>query len=249
MVERAQPARSGGLQTAPSLRQTAGSGGIRVLLADDHVLLRQSLRLLLERYEEIVVIGEADSGREAVEMACERDPDVVLMDVRMPELNGLEATRQIRARAPRTRVLILTGVSEYDQIVEALRAGASGYVVKQSDIKELVIAIQSIHHGNSYFSGALNDIAPATDLLLAAQADKSEQPDPLTAREREVLQLAAEGKSNQAIAEQLVLSVKTVEAHKAHIMAKLRIQNQTDLIRYALRRGIIGLESGDDRER
>jgi DNA-binding NarL/FixJ family response regulator len=205
--------------------------------------------MLLEMHEEIAVVGEVDSGREAVEMACAQNADVVLMDVRMPQLNGIEATRQIRTRAPHTRVLMLTGVAEYDQIVEALRAGASGYVVKQSDIKELLVAIQSVYRGNTYFSGTLNDVAPVTELLLAAKNTGSVQADPLTAREREVLQLAAEGKSNQAIADQLVLSVKTVEAHKAHIMAKLRIQNQTDLIRYALRRGIISLDGGDDDER
>jgi DNA-binding NarL/FixJ family response regulator len=236
-------------QIALSSRGSAKIAGIRVLLADDHVLLRQSLRLLLDMHEEILVIGEVDSGREAVEVACGQNADVVLMDVRMPDLNGIEATRQIRARSPHTRVLMLTGISEYDQIVEALRAGASGYVVKQSDAKELVIAIQSVYRGNTYFSGSLNSVAPATELLLAAQKPATEQADPLTAREREVLQLAAEGKSNQSIADDLVLSVKTVEAHKAHIMAKLRFQSQTDLIRYALRRGIIGLDTGDGDER
>ncbi|HTE86046.1 MAG TPA: response regulator transcription factor, partial [Dehalococcoidia bacterium] len=217
----------------------AGSPPIRVMLADDHVLLRQSLRLLLEMHDEIAVVGEVDNGREAVELACDLKADVVLMDMRMPALNGIEATRQIRKRSPGTRVLMLTGVTESEQVVEALRAGASGYVVKQSDINELIVAIQAVHRGNPYFSGALSDGGSAMELLLAARNPTAETPDPLTAREREVLQLIAEGNSNQTIADQLVLSVKTIEAHKAHIMTKLRVQNQTDLIRYALRRGII----------
>lgn len=247
MVEGASDSQSPGRaqRTLESFR-VAGNSVIRVMLADDHVLLRQSLRLLLEMHNEIAIVGEADNGRDAVEMACNLKADVVLMDMRMPALNGIEATRQIRKRSPGTRVLMLTGVTDNEQIVEALRAGASGYVVKHSDINELLVAIQAVHRGNPYFSGTLSDGGSAMDLLLAAQNPATEAPDPLTAREREVLQLVAEGNSNQTIADQLVLSVKTVEAHKAHIMTKLRVQNHTDLIRYALRRGIISLEAGGE---
>jgi two-component system, NarL family, response regulator NreC len=235
-------------QRSFSAIRTPGGPRIRVLLADDHVLLRQSLRLLLEMHDEIEVIGEVDNGREAVEAACDARADVVLMDMRMPALNGVEATRQIRKRSPATRVLMLTGVLENEQVVEALRAGASGYVAKQSDVNELLLAIQAVYRGNPYFSGLLSDGRSPMDLLLAAQTTREDRDDPLSAREREVLQLVAEGNSNQAIAEQLYLSVKTVEAHKAHIMAKLRVQNQTDLIRYALRKGIISLDFGNDDE-
>jgi DNA-binding NarL/FixJ family response regulator len=221
---------------------------VRVLLADDHVLLRQSLRLLLEMHKEIEVVGEVDNGRDAIDAAAQLQPDVVLMDMRMPSLNGVEATRQIRKRAPSSRVLILTGASESEDVLDALRAGASGYVVKQSDINELLVAIQAVHRGNPYFSGAIAAGRTPAELLLAARSAPEAEPDPLTAREREILQLVAEGNANQAIAEQLFLSVKTVEAHKAHIMAKLRLQNRTDLIRYALRKGIISLDAaGDDR--
>jgi DNA-binding NarL/FixJ family response regulator len=244
---RVPEARERAQRTLDSLRSPGGPR-IRVLLADDHVLLRQSLRLLLEMHDELEVIGEVDNGREAVEAACEGKADVVLMDMRMPTLNGIEATRQIRKRSPSTRVLMLTGVLENEQVVEALRAGASGYVVKQSDIKELLVAIQAVYRGNPYFSGLLSDGRSPMDLILAAQKTREDQEDPLSAREREVLQLVAEGNSNQAIADQLVLSVKTIEAHKAHIMAKLHVQNQTDLIRYALRRGIISLELGSEDE-
>jgi DNA-binding NarL/FixJ family response regulator len=226
--------------------RAAGSPRIRVVLADDHVLLRQSLRLLLEMHDEIAVIGDVDNGREAVETACTLNADVVLMDMRMPAMNGIEATRQIRKRSPKTHVLMLTGVTENEQVIEAVRAGASGYVLKQSGVNELIVAIQAVHRGNPYFSGALSHGGSATELLLAAQGTPRDSSDPLTAREREVLQLVAEGNSNKATANKLILSVKTVEAHKAHIMAKLRVQNQTDLIRYALRRGIISLDSGDE---
>jgi DNA-binding NarL/FixJ family response regulator len=226
--------------------KAAGNTSIRVLLADDHVLLRQSLRLLLEMHEEITIAGEVDNGRDAVEMASTLPVDVVLMDMRMPALNGIEATRQIRKRSPNTRVLMLTGVTENENIVEALRAGASGYVLKHSDVNELLVAIQAVHRGNPYFSANLSSSGSAMDLLLAAQRPAAETPDPLTAREREVLQLVAEGNTNQTIADLLFLSVKTIEAHKAHIMSKLRVQNQTDLIRYALRRGIISLEAGGE---
>jgi DNA-binding NarL/FixJ family response regulator len=221
---------------------------VRVLLADDHALLRQSLRLLLEMHKEIEVVGEVDNGRDAVDAAAQLRPDVVLMDMRMPSLNGIEATRQIRKRTPGSRVLVLTGAMESEDVLEALRAGASGYVVKQSDVNELLLAIQAVHRGNPYFSGAIAEGRTPTELLLAAQAQPEDEADPLTAREREILQLVAEGNANLAIAEQLFLSVKTVEAHKAHIMTKLRLQNRTDLIRYALRKGIISLDAaGDDR--
>lgn len=227
--------------------KSSGNDRIRVLLADDHVLLRQALRLLLELHEEIEVVGEVDNGREAVESAASLKPDIVLMDMRMPSLNGVEATRQIRRQNTQTRVLIVTGIVEEEHILEALRAGASGYVVKQSDINELLVAIQAVHRGNPYFSASLADGRSAMDLILAAQQPGDDQGEgSLTVREREILQLVAEGNTNQAIADDLYLSVKTVESHKAHIMAKLHMQNQTDLIRYALRKGIISLDSGDE---
>lgn len=219
---------------------------IRVLLADDHVLLRQSLRLLLEMQDDIEVVGEVENGRDAVEAAASLRADIVLMDMRMPSLNGLEATRQIHQRSPRTRVLMLTGVTEQEQVLEALRAGAAGYIAKQSDIKDLLLAIQAVHRGNPYFSGVITNGRTAAELLLAARTGEDEGASPLTSREREILQLVVEGNTNQAIAEQLYLSVKTVEAHKAHIMSKLHVQNQTDLIRYALRKGIISLDGGNE---
>ncbi len=220
------------------------NGRIRILLVDDHAVLRQALRLLLDAHQEVEVIGDVSNGREAVETVEKLMPDVVLMDMVMQGLNGLEATRQIRKRVPKTKVLILTGYMEDDQIMGALRAGASGYVVKKSDITELLLGIQSVHRGNTYFSSAISDTVPISELLWQAQkGDGKAGYELLTSREREVLQLIAEGYSNQRIADELFISVKTVEAHKAHIMSKLHAQNRTDLIRYAIRKGIVNLEA------
>ena len=199
--------------------------------------------VLLESHTELDVLGDVANGRDAAAAAERMQPDVVLMDVVMPGLNGLDATRQIRKRCPNTRVLILSGYEEDEQIIEALRAGASGYLVKESDISELLLAIQSVSRGNTFFCSSLSEGDQANDFLLRARnRDAKAGYDRLTDREREVLQLIAEGHSNQSIAEQLVISVKTVEAHKAHIMSKLGARNRTDLIRYAIRRGLIGLD-------
>jgi len=225
----------------------AGSQRIRILIVDDHAILRQALRLMLEGEPELEVVGDAANGREAVAMTEKEMPDVVLMDMVMPGLNGLEATRQIRKRSPKTRVLILTGYMEDEQILSALRAGAAGYVVKRSDTEELLLGIRAVHRGNSYFSSAISDGDAINQYLWQAkQEDGKVGYDLLTSREREVLQLIAEGHSNQRIAQELFISVKTVEAHKAHIMSKLHARNRTDLIRYALRKGLVGLDAPPD---
>jgi DNA-binding NarL/FixJ family response regulator len=218
------------------------SGRIRVLLADDHQLLRQAMRVMLEMQEQIEVIAEASDGREAVDVTDRLKPDVVLMDLAMPGLNGVEATSQIVKQNPRTKVLIVTGYVDDQRVLAALRAGAHGYVVKRSDINELLLAIQAVNLGNPYFSQSLAHGRSPVEYLLQARGEGPA--DSLSPREREVLQLVAEGYTNQEIADRLVVSVKTVEAHKAHIMAKLKAQNRTDLIKYAIRQGIISL--GDD---
>ena len=191
------------------------------------------------------MIGEATNGRDAVEATERLRPDVVLMDMVMPGLNGIEATRQIMKRSPSCRVLILTAYLEDERLLQALRAGAAGYVVKNSDLDEL-LAIQSVHRGNTYFSAAVSQEIVVNEVMLQAKQPEAKTGyDLLTSREREVLQLIAEGLSNQRIADELVISVKTVEAHKAHIMSKLHAGNRTDLIRYAIKRGLVGLESPD----
>ena len=223
--------------------RTAPSGRIRVLLADDHAVLRQALRVLLEMHEEVEVIAEAGDGREAVELAQRLRPDVVLMDLAMPGLNGVEATRQITQRVRGTRVLILTGYADEERILDALRAGAHGYVIKRSDVEELLLAIQSVYRENPYISASVSEGRSAIELLVKAQSGRQGSAEKLTEREREILQLVAEGHSNQAIANRLFLSVKTVEAHKAHIMGKVGAQRTADLIRYALRKGIISFDA------
>jgi len=220
---------------------------IRVIIVDDHAILRQALRQLLEQHTELEIVGDASNGREAVTAVEKLLPDVVLMDMVMPGLSGLEATRQIRKRFPKTRVLILTGYMEDEQIVAALRAGASGYVVKRSDTEELLLGIQAVHRGNTYFSSAISDGDAVNQYMWQAKKEDSRTGyDLLTSREREVLQLIAEGYSNQRIAQELFISVKTVEAHKAHIMSKLHARNRTDLIRYALRKGLVGIDAPPD---
>ena len=224
----------------------AGTPRIRVLVVDDHTLLRQALRVMLDAQDGIEVVGEATNGRDAVDATETQRPDVVLMDMVMPGLNGIEATRQITKRAPSARVLILTAYLEDERLLQALRAGASGYVVKKSDMEELLLAIQSVHRGNTYFSAAVSDEIAVNEVLIQAKQPEAKAGyDLLTIREREVLQLIAEGLSNQGIADELFISVKTVEAHKAHIMNKLNARNRTDLIRYAIKRGLVGLETPD----
>ena len=219
---------------------------VRILLVDDHAVIRQALRMLLEAQQDIEVIGDVENGRDAVAAVERITPDVVLMDVVMPGLNGLEATRQIRRVSPSTRVVMLTGFVDENQLREAIRSGASGYIIKKSDVSELVLAIQTVHRGNTYFSSALSagfDIAEV--MYQARHQEASIGGEILTTREREVLQLIAEGHSNQAVAHALIISVKTVEAHKSHIMAKLHARTRTDLIRYALRKGIVRMDSSE----
>jgi DNA-binding NarL/FixJ family response regulator len=230
---------------APPAHLATGYAPIRVLLVDDHVVMRQALRMLLESHPQLEVVADVENGREAVLAADQLRPDVILMDVVMPGLNGLEATRQIRRADPSARIVMLSGYVDEEQLLEALRAGAAGYLMKKSDVSELVLAIQTVHRGNSYFSSALSQGFDLSEVLY--QAKRPEQRsglDILTPREREVLQLIAEGYTNQGIAGELYISVKTVEAHKAHIMSKLHARNRTDLIRYAIRKGIVQLEGG-----
>lgn len=228
---------------------TTGRRTVKVLLVDDHVVMRQALRMLLESQPELEVVADVENGRQAVQAVEKLQPDVVLMDVVMPGLNGLEATRQIRRIAPSTRVVMLSGFVDEDQLLDALRSGASGYIIKKSDISELVLAIQTVHRGNSYFSSALSEGFDLAEVLYnSKRPDQRSGADSLTPREREVLQLIAEGHTNQGIANELFISVKTVEAHKSHIMSKLHARNRTDLIRYAIRKGIVRLESVEEAE-
>ena len=233
----------------PSSRE--GRAAIRVLLVDDHAVLRQALSLLLKAQPELDIVGGVGNGREAVRAVEQLQPDVVLMDIVMPGLNGVEATRQIRRASPATKVVMLSGYLEEEQLLESIRAGASGYIMKTSDPQELLLAIQTVYRGeNRYFSdGVSNGFDLAEVLHQAKQPGTRTGADALTPREREVLQLIAEGYANKGIADELYISVKTVEAHKAHIMPKLHARNNSDLIRSAIRMGIVHLETAAEAER
>ena len=214
---------------------------IRVLLADDHTIVRKGLRSLLEGQAGIEVIGEAEHGREAVQKTQELLPDVVLMDLSMPGLSGLEATRQIRKRFPEVKVLVLTRHANEEYIFQILRAGASGYVVKKAAPTELMLAIKAVYQGDSFLSPAISRPV-IEEYIRKAEAMEENSHDRLTDREREVLQLIAEGHSSREIAELLHISEKTVRAHRAHLMDKLDIHSTAELTQYAIRKGVIGAD-------
>jgi DNA-binding NarL/FixJ family response regulator len=214
---------------------------IRVLLADDHTILREGIRALLSAQPDIEVVGEAANGREAVAKAHDLKPDVVLMDIAMPLLNGLEATRQIKKEHPEINVLVLTMHDSEEYVAQILRAGASGYVIKEAAASDLVSAIHAVHGGGAFLYPSVAKMV-VDDYLQRVEAEGDEEPyEQLTDREREVLQLIAEGYTNKEIAGLLYLSVKTVQTHRAHIMEKLNLHDKGELIKYAIRRGIIEL--------
>jgi two-component system response regulator NreC len=207
---------------------------IRILLADDHVLVRQGFKLILSEQSDMQIVGEAANGREAVELGEKLQPDVVIMDVTMPELNGIEATRRLIANAPRARVLALSMHKDAVYVREILRAGARGYLLKDSADADLIAAVRAIAKGEGYLSPAVSD-AVLTDY----RRHVTDPLDLLTTREREVLQMIAEGKTNKEIATTLNLSVYTVEAHRGRVMEKLNLHSAGELVRFALRSGLI----------
>ena len=207
---------------------------IRVLLADDHTILRRGVRMLIDSQPDMEVVGEAKTGREAVDTARKLRPDIVVMDVSMPELNGIEGTRQICDELPHTRIVALSMHKDSVYVREILRAGARGYLVKDSDDEDLVKAIRSVNRGEAFLSPAISD-AVLTDY----RKHVSNPVDLLTSREREILTLVAEGKTNKEIASGLNLSVYTVESHRGSVMEKLNLHNTGDIVRFALRNGLI----------
>jgi two-component system response regulator NreC len=212
---------------------------IRILLADDHNLLRDGLRLLLERQSDFVVVAEASDGREALRLAEEHRPDVAVMDIAMPVLNGIEATRQIVERCTATAVIMLSMHHDESYIARALNAGARGYLLKDSLKAELISAVKSVSQGYSYFSLKVRTMLQEDYFRELADKHKTDSFELLTAREREILQLVAEGSSNKEIANLLNLSFHTVETHRGHILQKLSLHTVPELILYAVRKGII----------
>lgn len=209
-----------------------------ILLADDHHVLRHGLRVLLETKPEFRVVDEAEDGIQAAEMLESLQPDVLVLDLMMPRLNGLEVTRQARKLSPRTSVVILTMYQDEAYVVEALRAGAMAYVLKSSTADELISAIREAAAGRRYLSPPLSERAIQV-YIQTAEATMLDLPELLTAREREVLQLATEGYTTAQIAETLSISQRTAQTHRTNLMNKLGLHTQTELVRYAIRKGIL----------
>ena len=214
---------------------------ISVILVDDHVIMRDGLRRLLAAESDIEIVGEADNGRQAVKIALDKNPDIVIMDIAMKDMNGIEATRQIKEENPKIKVIALSMHSERQIVIGILRAGASGYLLKDSTSTELVEAIRTVYRGRKYISQNISDII----LQEISEVKKDSEVigvDRLTNRESEILQLIAEGNSTKRIAEVLFISPKTVESHRANIMEKLDIHNLPELTKYAIRAGLTSLD-------
>ena len=212
---------------------------VTILLADDHTLVRQGVRKILEEQLDWTVIEVARDGREAVKKVLELQPDVAVLDIAMPLLNGIEATRQIVRRAPNVRVLILSMHADEAYVVQALQAGAKGYLLKDSADVDLVHAVTAVAAGKSFFSPAVASVMLGDYVRHLAEKGVVDRYQLLSEREREVLQLVAEGRSNKEVAELLCLSPATVETHRAHILQKLDVHNTAELVLFAVRRGVI----------
>jgi DNA-binding NarL/FixJ family response regulator len=208
-----------------------------IVIADDHEIVRRGVRSLLEAEGSYKVVAEACDGMAAVEAVEKLKPDVLVLDLHLPRLKGLEVLKQIKASSPRTKVVILTMHNDEPYVIEALRGGASAYLLKGSETKEIVAALKEVVAGRRYLSAPLSEWA--ISVLTNTQSDDSDPLSRLTKREREVIQLAAEGFSSAEIAEKLFISARTCETHRANFMVKLGLQTQTDLVRFAIRKGLI----------
>ena len=215
---------------------------VKILLVDDHQILRSGLRELLGQKTDFEVVAEAENGREAIKLCRELLPNIVIMDITMPDLNGMDATRQIVEECPGTKVIILSVHSEQRFVAEVIKAGASGYILKDCDFNEIISAIDTVSSDRIYLCSPIATVV-RNDYLKHLTKAETESSSALTAREREVLQLIAEGKSTKEIAFSFHLSVKTVEAHRQRIMEKLEIHNIADLTKYAIREGLTTLET------
>jgi DNA-binding NarL/FixJ family response regulator len=212
---------------------------IRILLADDHTVVRKGLRLLLESQPDFQVIADAANGRETVALAEQHTPDVVVMDVAMPGLNGIEAARQISAKLPHTAIVFLSMHSDEGYVLKALKAGARAYLLKDSAENDLINAVKAVREGKAFFSPAISKMLIEDYMRQMQQRAVEDSYDLLTTRERELLQLFAEGKNNKDVANLLNLSLYTVETHRSNILKKLNLHSSAELILYAVRKGVI----------
>ncbi|HEU5231037.1 MAG TPA: response regulator transcription factor [Ktedonobacteraceae bacterium] len=225
--------------TQPVSEQETSQKKIRILLADDHTILRAGLKMMLNAQPDMEIVGEAQDGRQSIAEAQRLQPDVVLMDITMPDINGIEATKQIKKLLPDTRVLVLT-MHEHDEYVfQALRAGASGYMLKEAAATDLITALRVIQSGQFYLSPTAQSVMVGDYLQRVRAGEEKDSYSSLTEREREILKLVAEGYTNNQIAERLVISPKTVDTHRTHIMDKLNLHSRAELVKYAMRRGLL----------
>jgi two-component system, NarL family, response regulator NreC len=212
---------------------------LRILLADDHTVVRSGLRALLERQNNFEIVGEAQNGRETVSLCASLQPDVVVIDVGMPLLNGIEATKALLKQSPSTGVVILSMHSDESYVMRSLQAGARAYLLKDSAPSDLLSAIEAVSHGKSFFSSAIRHLLAEDYVRVLRQKGAVDSYELLTMREREILQLLAEGKTNKEVASSLNISLYTVETHRSNILEKLGIHSPAELILYAVRKGII----------
>ena len=212
---------------------------IHILLADDHTILRAGLKMMLNAQPDMEVVGEAQGGRHAIAEAQRLRPDIILMDITMPDLSGIEATRQIKKILPDVKVLVLTMHENEEYVFQALRAGASGYMLKEAADTELITALHVVYDGHFYLSPTAQSVMVGDYLQRVKAGDERDSYSNLTEREREILKLVAEGYTNNQIAEKLVISPKTVDTHRTHIMDKLNLHSRAELVKYAIRRGLL----------
>lgn len=212
---------------------------LKILIADDHGILRAGLRTLLKAEPQLEVVGEAENGEEAILLAEQLKPDVILLDMSMPNLNGIETTRRLLAKLPQTKVLILTAHEDYGLVRETIQAGAAGYIIKRAAESELISAIRAVSRGELYVHPAMTRALLETP---DASLPKSEGNDLLTSRETEVLRLIAQGYTNRQIAEELKISVRTVETHRGNITSKLGLYSRVELLRFATQNGLLDLK-------
>ncbi len=212
---------------------------ISILLVDDHAVVRQGLRALLTQEADIEVVGEAENGRQAVQVAATTSPDIVVMDVAMPVMNGLEGTRQVLNRVPKAKVLVLSSYGDDDYVQQLTGAGASGYLIKQTAADNLLLAIREVQKGNAFFSPTIAKRLRDRCRQAFARGQPAKKKIELTSRESEVLQLIAEGLPNKQIAGELGISIKTVEKHRQQVMNKLNIHDIAGLTRYAISKGVV----------